>query len=326
MHIEVDTADLSAREAAGLIALLVTLHPNCIAEIDVSHRALIAGADLGETIPGDTRHDVPAALRVTRVEDIDAIRTTDAGHSVSYDTAADDEPDPVDPVAAFAPDPAVAFSGGGPIVAPAAAPGPALAPSAVVGVELDSRGLPWDARIHAGGKTKNADGSWRGKRGVAADTIAAVTAELKALMAIPGPQSDTGTAGAPPAPPAPATLASAPPVPSNTPAPPASIPPPSAPPSSGGVASPPASSGGVAQPPPAPPPATSPPVMTTDAGDFQGVMRKITAAQSAGKLTGADVLTIVADMGMASIRDLLTRPDLIPGFNDQVDSYIATAG
>lgn len=53
------------------------------------------------------------------------------------------------------------------------------------GVELDSRGLPWDARIHAGTKTKIADGSWKMKRGVDADVVEQVDAELTNLMEIP---------------------------------------------------------------------------------------------------------------------------------------------
>jgi len=44
--------------------------------------------------------------------------------------------------------------------------------------ELDSKGLPWDARIHSETKAKNKDGSWRGRRGVDDATINAVTAEL----------------------------------------------------------------------------------------------------------------------------------------------------
>lgn len=45
-------------------------------------------------------------------------------------------------------------------------------------IELDVNGLPWDERIHSSAKTKNADGSWRGKKGVAPTTLAAVRAEL----------------------------------------------------------------------------------------------------------------------------------------------------
>lgn len=57
---------------------------------------------------------------------------------------------------------------------------------------LDSAGLPWDARIHAGSRERNTDGSWRVRRrpkGVEeADweaTLARVTAELRDLMEIP---------------------------------------------------------------------------------------------------------------------------------------------
>lgn len=57
---------------------------------------------------------------------------------------------------------------------------------------LDVNGLPWDARIHAGSRERNTDGSWRVRRrpkGVEeADwdaTLARVTTALTELMAIP---------------------------------------------------------------------------------------------------------------------------------------------
>lgn len=57
---------------------------------------------------------------------------------------------------------------------------------------LDSSGLPWDARIHAGSRERNTDGSWRVRRRPkdtdqdAWDaTLARVTAELTDLMSIP---------------------------------------------------------------------------------------------------------------------------------------------
>lgn len=57
---------------------------------------------------------------------------------------------------------------------------------------LDSAGLPWDARIHAGSRERNTDGSWRVRRrpkGVEESeweaTLARVTAELRDLMEIP---------------------------------------------------------------------------------------------------------------------------------------------
>lgn len=44
--------------------------------------------------------------------------------------------------------------------------------------DLDVNGLPWDDRIHSSSKNKNADGSWRGRKGVPPPTIAKVKAEL----------------------------------------------------------------------------------------------------------------------------------------------------
>lgn len=57
---------------------------------------------------------------------------------------------------------------------------------------LDSSGLPWDARIHAGSRERNTDGSWRVRRrpkGVEeaewGATVYRVTTELRDLMEIP---------------------------------------------------------------------------------------------------------------------------------------------
>jgi hypothetical protein len=51
--------------------------------------------------------------------------------------------------------------------------------------QLDKKGLPWDARIHASSKTINADGTWRQKRGVADALVTTVEAELRQVMALP---------------------------------------------------------------------------------------------------------------------------------------------
>lgn len=68
----------------------------------------------------------------------------------------------------------------------------AQALAAVTDDRLDSSGLPWDARIHAGSRERNTDGSWRVRRrpkGVEESewdaTIARVTSELRDLMSIP---------------------------------------------------------------------------------------------------------------------------------------------
>lgn len=57
-------------------------------------------------------------------------------------------------------------------------------------VEVDSAGLPWDERIHSGGKTKLADGAWRDKRGVDNSEREAIVAELTRVMAIPVPPAE----------------------------------------------------------------------------------------------------------------------------------------
>ncbi len=52
-------------------------------------------------------------------------------------------------------------------------------------IELDSKGLPWDSRIHARTKTKNKDGSWKGLRGVGPKMLDKVEDELKTIQEIP---------------------------------------------------------------------------------------------------------------------------------------------
>lgn len=46
---------------------------------------------------------------------------------------------------------------------------------------LDANGLPWDDRIHSSSRARNADGSWRMKRGVQEHLVKEVEHELRAL-------------------------------------------------------------------------------------------------------------------------------------------------
>lgn len=83
-------------------------------------------------------------------------------------------------------------------------------------VELDSKGMPWDERIHASTKTQNADGSWKKRRGVNDLIVKEVEAELLAANT----DTDTGeVAPTVPVTPAPPSTPAAPTVPV-TPAPP----------------------------------------------------------------------------------------------------------
>lgn len=50
-------------------------------------------------------------------------------------------------------------------------------------VELDKNGIPWDERIHAGTKRKNADQTWSMKKGVDKDLYAEIMTELTAAAA-----------------------------------------------------------------------------------------------------------------------------------------------
>jgi hypothetical protein len=66
-------------------------------------------------------------------------------------------------------------------------------------VDVDARGLPWDSRIHSGGKTKLKNGNWVNKRGVDESVVKTIEAQLSAVMAIPS--SSPAPAASVPAPP-----------------------------------------------------------------------------------------------------------------------------
>lgn len=242
------------------------------------------------------------------------------------------EPDAPDPAEAFAGGASAqdAFGGGN---EPAAAPPTPAVPAAPVtstpaapsnpnpgGVEVDGNGLPWDGRIHSGPadkKPKNADGTWRKKRGATDDEVAAVEAELRAALNAPAP------AAAVPAPPA-APIVPAVPV-AEVPAAPvplapavpvapaaAAAPVPAAPPSTPAPAAP-------VPTPPAAGTASGPAVATTaneaPATTFAELMRKVTTRQAAGVLTVEGTAEISSALGITGVRDLLARPDLVPSFD-----------
>jgi hypothetical protein len=88
--------------------------------------------------------------------------------------------------------------------APLSAPPPPTAVATPPPVELDVRGIPWDDRIHSGGRAKNKDGTWRNKRGVPGMTVEAVEKDLLARssgIASVVPLPPPSAASAVPAPP-----------------------------------------------------------------------------------------------------------------------------
>jgi len=62
----------------------------------------------------------------------------------------------------------------------------AILPKPKTSVEVDARGFPWDARIHARTKVKTAEGVWRSKRGVNdVEYIKTIENELLKVMSAP---------------------------------------------------------------------------------------------------------------------------------------------
>ena len=81
------------------------------------------------------------------------------------------------------------------------------------GVELDKNGIPWDERIHAGTKRKNADGTWSLKKGVDKELAAQIIAEYQsATPTAPATPSKPSAPAAPsaPTPPSPPSAPSKP--------------------------------------------------------------------------------------------------------------------
>jgi hypothetical protein len=150
--------------------------------------------------------------------------------------------------------------------------------------DYDSKGIPWDSRIHSGAKTKNNDGGWKKKKGVQESYVTQIENELRAL-----PRQDAGTTTAAPPPPPPTGAVAPPPPPATTVAPP---PPPAA---------------------AATPPAANP---------FVALLQKVSGGIAARKFTQADVASDCATLGVASLPLMAQRPDLIPSLDALIDARI----
>lgn len=137
--------------------------------------------------------------------------------------------------------------------------------------DRDADGLPWDARIHAGTRALVADGTWRKRRGVDEAVVAQVEAELRALVAVQ-PPADPAEVFKP---------ADAPPPP--PPAPPAPVAPP-------------------------PPPAAA---AAGDPATFAELMVWLSPRLAAKSVTHEQVRAAAVDAGLASVENLLARPDLV---------------
>ena len=186
------------------------------------------------------------------------------------------------------------------VAAQAAASTPAATPlSPPAGVDLDSDGLPWDARIHASTKTKvQSDGKWKKIRKVDPALVKAVEAELRQVMAapVPPPPADGAEPDAPVTTDPAAAFAAQPPADAVPPPPGDAVPPPPG----ADVPAPPAED-------PAPP-ATPPADLTA----FANMMKTVAAKQTAKTLSAETLNQCIASLGLTSIRDFAKRPDLIP--------------
>jgi hypothetical protein len=207
---------------------------------------------------------------------------------------------------------------------PAAPPAPPAPAAPTNRADVDSAGLPWDARIHSESRNKVADGTWRKRRNTAPEVVARVEAELRALMAIP-------VASAVPLPPSPAatataadgstaTATSAPAVvPPAVPTPPVSASPVS-------PVTPPVPAPPVPQPPAAAPTPIAPPPVAQDTGaapaepvTFASVMRQVTEGLTQHKFTEQtvnDCLREAAGGVEIKIGMLAARPDLCVAFSN----------
>lgn len=155
--------------------------------------------------------------------------------------------------------------------------------------DVDSRGLPWDERIHASTKATNGDGSWRNKRGVDKALLEAVEAEL-AGGAVPN---------APDAPAATVSGADVAEGASEVPNPPA----PAAEEAGGTIPDAPA----------APTPA--------DAPTFKDAMAIVTTRQREGTLTQVQVSEAAQALGLSSVVDLAK-----PANAEHIAAFIALLG
>lgn len=155
-----------------------------------------------------------------------------AGHPVatSVHAQAVGEVSKVETTVALSPAAAQVFAAGAPAIpsAPAASDtdsdeNESSANTSDVSGVLDSAGQPWDARIHSGGKSLIADGTWRIKKGTDPKLVEQVRAEhagkAAASGAAPAIPAAPSTAPADPAPTAPTAPQAAPSAPPADPAP-----------------------------------------------------------------------------------------------------------
>lgn len=189
-------------------------------------------------------------------------------------------------------------------VSAAAPPPPPAEPPAAGAPQLDKEGIPYDARIHSGTPTMNADGTWRKKRGIDEVEYGRIHAELQQQYAGQAAGNlGTGTTNAPPAPNGSATVATPPaPPPPASPDPTASVP--AAPPPPADVPNAPAPPSANT----APPAAESAPAAGSF-GDFAAFVQAVSAIRNP-QIPYKELNDTANSLGVAAFKDMKDRPDL----------------
>lgn len=165
----------------------------------------------------------------------------------------------------------------------AAAPVAPAVPASPAGIEVDADGLPWDARIHAGGRAKNADGRWRQKRGLNDAALKArVEAELRQAMGAAASVPVVPTV-VPPAPVATAVI------PSPTTA-------------------------------PTPTPGVSTPAVVAAEEPAPQFLARVGGMLASGALTQDRLAAALATVGLSTMAQLIVAPALIPAVRAQIDA------
>jgi len=188
---------------------------------------------------------------------------------------------------------------------PAPPPPPATAPATTVGESgRDRDGVPWDFRIHSERKSLNKDGTWRVRKNLDKAYVQALSYRLRDNLEAP---QGVPTREAPPAPPAP--------------------PPPPPPPTT--TETPPEMRGlfghAAGAPPPPPPPPAAPPAApgTPDVATlekFRDLMSRVVQLQKDGKLNAQQRVDGCTRVGVTSLQDLASRPDLVAAYGLYLDS------
>jgi len=198
-----------------------------------------------------------------------------------------------------------------PLVTAVVAPAPptastTAAPTVITAApdEFDSSGVPFDARIHQKTKGIKKDGTWKLQKNIADDLVASVMQELAPRIRKPA---------APVVPTVPA-------VPSPGAFDPSLVPPAPTAHYINGVLQPPAMGASAPVVPPAP---AAAPTAQPALDPFRALVRKITEAKAAGRISVEEVSQCVANAGVPSLQLLNNMPHLIGTVEGNIDMVLA---